>query len=140
MLDSRLLHELREDRDNLVLAFLHTLNPVDLPVLGIIEAILEAEEKTLATLLEPSGKETQIAPKDAARGFTLQELYSLIHCTTVQEIELADGRSMWMDEEGKFRSILEINHKATRLLELAGGDPGDFVVGIVLITPPNEVG
>lgn len=92
----------------------------------------------MATLITPTSC-TTVSPKDAKRGFTLQELYSLIQCTTVQLIKLADGRGMWMDEEGKFRSVIEVNREATRLLMEAGGDPGDFVVGNVLITHPKEV-
>lgn len=93
----------------------------------------------MAILITPAGKERTVAPADPKRGFTLTELYSLVECTTVQAISLADGRLMWMDEEGKFRTVLAINTKATVLLSLAGGMLGDFVVGKVLITSRDEV-
>lgn len=64
---------------------------------------------------------------------SLQSFYGLIGCATVQLIHLADGRDMWMDEDGKVMKPLA-NDKATRLLHLAGGAPWDVVTGPVVIT------
>jgi hypothetical protein len=91
----------------------------------------------MATIIRAhDGQEFSVSPKNKEIGFTLQELYDLIgnNCDCVEHITLADGRSMWLDEEGKFRKpLLHENAKATRLLHKAGGMPEDYVVGNVLI-------
>lgn len=74
------------------------------------------------------------------RSFTLNELYKIIGCETVQMIYLADGRMMWMDEDGKSKPGLTLNSKATKLLQQAGGIPGDYILGKVLITNELEGG
>ena len=83
-------------------------------------------------LIFANGEEAPVAPANGKR-FTLQELYAHIECDTVELVMLADGRVMWLDENGK-RSTKELNQTATDLLREAGGIPGDFVVGNVLIT------
>ena len=83
--------------------------------------------------------EKEVFPRNPKKGFTLDELYWLIGCSTVQAITLADGRTMWMDEEAKLSTILVVNEKATDLLLEAGGMPDDFVVGKVLISTKGEV-
>jgi len=93
----------------------------------------------VAKLIDPDGSEQEVFARNPKRGFTLDELYALIECTTVQAISLADGRTMWMDEEGKLGTVLFVNEKATELLLDAGGMPDDFVVGKVLISAPGEV-
>ena len=93
----------------------------------------------MALLIHPDGSEQEVFPRKSKKGFTLDELYSLIGCTTVQAISLADGRTMWMDEEGKLSTVLVVNEKATELLLEAGGMPDDFVVGPVLLTARGEV-
>lgn len=88
----------------------------------------------MATLILPDGTETTVSPKNKRNGFTLDELYKLIGCDCVEHVELADGRSMWLDEEGKYRNPApQFNRKATTLLHKAGGMPFDTVVGTVLI-------
>jgi hypothetical protein len=91
----------------------------------------------MATVIRAhDGQEFTVSPKDKAYGFTLAELYDLIGngCDIVEHVYLADGRSMWLDEEGKFRQPpLAHNSKATKLLHEAGGMLDDFVVGNVLI-------
>lgn len=93
----------------------------------------------MAKLISPDGTELDVQPRIRLRGFTLQELYALIDCETVQAVSLADGRTMWMDEEAKLRDTWFVNEKATNLLIEAGGVPGDSVLGNVLITVPGEV-
>ena len=80
--------------------------------------------------------QTTVHPKDAARGFTLEEMYALIGdgCSCVQAIDLGDGMTMWMDEEAKLRAFRpDANLQATQLLAHAGGIPGDVVLGKVLV-------
>jgi hypothetical protein len=94
----------------------------------------------LATFIHQNGNAANVTPANQKRGFTLQELYSILDCDTVQAIQLADGRTMWMDEEAKLRDGIQfVNLKATILLAEAGGIPGDEVIGHVLITQPGEV-
>jgi hypothetical protein len=46
-----------------------------------------------------------------------------------------DGAIGFVDEEGKLReSVPPVNAIATRLLQEAGGRPGDFVVGTFVVT------
>ncbi len=94
----------------------------------------------MAELIHANGDQSTVQPRIPQRGFSLSELYAIIGCKTVQAIALADGRTMWMDEEGKLQGgLLIVNEKATKLLVEAGGIPGDEVVGNVLITEPGEV-
>ena len=91
----------------------------------------------MATLLTAQGISAEVKPKGKA--FTLEELYGLIGCSTVEMVRLADGRLMWLDEDGKSKQ-LPPNQKATELLMAAGGMPGDFVGGTVLLTTEKEGG
>jgi hypothetical protein len=94
----------------------------------------------VAEFIHANGNEATVHPLNKEKGFSLHELYTLIHCSTVQAITLADGRTMWMDEEAKLHAGLSfVNEKATKLLAEAGGIPGDEVIGNVLITGPGEV-
>jgi hypothetical protein len=97
------------------------------------------ESCVMAKLIYVDGGEREVFPKSTRRGFTLQELYDLIPCTTVEHIELADGKGMWMNEDGKYDPNLKPNARATELLHAAGGIPDDRVVGNVLITDRGEV-
>lgn len=94
----------------------------------------------MARFIHANGNEADVKPLNPKKGFSLRELYALIQCETVQAVGLADGRTMWMDEEAKLKSGLQfVNEKATKLLADAGGIPGDEVIGNVLITEPGEV-
>lgn len=93
----------------------------------------------MATLLTPSGESRQVTPANG-KAFTLDELYALIGCEMVQMIHLPDGRDMWMDEEGKFNDKLLPNELASKLLLLAGGIDGDYVLGNALLATPEEGG
>ena len=94
----------------------------------------------MANFIHENGNEATVHPLNKKKGFSLHELYTLLHCSTVQAIALADGRTMWMDEEAKLKSGLQfVNEKATKLLREAGGMLGDEVIGNALITDPGEV-
>jgi Domain of unknown function (DUF3846) len=86
-----------------------------------------------AFVLDTDGIETPVEPHNSD-GFRLSEMYQLLDCDTVQLVELADGREMWLDEESKLKEITPpVNFAATRLLAEAGGIPGDVILGKVLI-------
>ena len=92
----------------------------------------------MAHLLRPDGSGHPAAP--AGRTFTLAEMYALVGCDMVEPVDLDDGRTMWIDEEGKYADPPKpVNAEATHLLALAGGIPGDVIVGNALITLPGEV-
>jgi hypothetical protein len=93
----------------------------------------------MATLIDADGTETRVSPRNAKKGFTLEELYLLLDCATVQMIEVGEGSMMWMDEDGKYRPELRRNNRGTALLQNVGGAPDDYVVGTILITNPGEV-
>jgi len=93
----------------------------------------------LATLIKPDGTESVVLPQNST-DFRLDERYSLIGCEMVQMVYLADGRTMWLDEEAKLKPERPLpNLKATRLLAEAGGMPGDIVLGNVLVCVDGEV-
>jgi hypothetical protein len=94
----------------------------------------------MAKLIRADGTEQSVSPKNGT--FKLDELYALIGggCDMVECITLADGvTTMWLDEEGKFRGTQRPNAKASELLRLAGGMPGDTVMGNVLVCEEGEV-
>lgn len=96
----------------------------------------------MATLIRPNSEEVEVFPSDAADGFTLDELYKLLECETVQMIHLADDKTMWMDEESKLKPydlVMDYNPRATELLHDAGGMPDDYIIGSVLIAAEGEV-
>lgn len=94
----------------------------------------------MATLIHADGTGREVTPKNARAGFTLRELYALLDCSTVEVVALADGRTMVLDEDGKYREPRRpVNERATRLLHLAGGMPTDFVTGDVLIVLRGEL-
>jgi len=94
----------------------------------------------MATLIMTHGVEGKVLPKNAMTGFSLDELYHLLSCNTVEMVRLADGRTMWIDEEGKLATPPRPqNEKATVLLHAAGGSPNDWIAGPALIAEEGEV-
>ncbi len=93
----------------------------------------------MAILTKPDGSFEQVRPADPSAGFSLEELYRYLHCTTVEMVSLGSGVTMWLDEHGKAREIHEVNAVATALPARAGGMPGDYVVGRALLCNPDEV-
>lgn len=90
----------------------------------------------MALLIKADGTQTEVAPQNKV--FTADELRQHIGCQYFEYVSLADGRSMWLDEDGKHLSK-PINWTATQMLRSAGGILGDFVAGDVLVTAPKEV-
>jgi hypothetical protein len=94
----------------------------------------------MAILLKPNNTSYIVVPKNKRNGFTLDELYKLIECETVQMIYLDDKRTMWMDEESKLKAVPPpVNILATQYLHRAGGALDDFILGNVLICEKSEV-
>ena len=90
----------------------------------------------MATLLKADGTSEEVM---AGKGqFSLKEMYELIGCELVEVVYLADGKTMWIDEEGKFKQH-ELNHLATNHLHRAGGSHTDYVAGNALICKDGEV-
>jgi hypothetical protein len=91
----------------------------------------------VAELIREDGIREEVMPENG-QNFSLAELYKHLGCNMVQVIYLNDGKTMWLDEEGKFKTH-ERNEKATVLLEEAGGGYGDYVAGSALICDEHEV-
>ena len=92
----------------------------------------------MAKLILMDGTELDVKPKD--KTFTLEEMYALIGngCDMVEVLRLPKRKTMWLDEEGKYRKGLHVNEKATALARKAGIIPWDVVMGNVLVTGPKE--
>lgn len=88
-----------------------------------------------------------VMPK--GKDFTLEEMYALIDCGTVEHIELAKGVHMWIDENGKSENK-PFNEKATHYFHRSelykpelyrkAGIPVDFIVGNALIIDNTKKG
>ena len=66
----------------------------------------------MATLIRADGTEQDVRP--VVGGFTLDELYNLLGCSTIETLTLHDGRTMVIDEEGKYTDKPR-NERATDL-------------------------
>lgn len=96
----------------------------------------------MALLLRVDGTRTPVTPATPAEGFTLDELYAHLGCSTVEVLYLPDGRMLVMDGDGKVTPVpfrKPTNHEATSLARLAGIAPLDYVVGDVLLCDKDEV-
>lgn len=85
----------------------------------------------MAQYIKADGTTSEIAPKNAYRGFTLEELQPLIG-GYIEIVYLADGRRMVVNEEGLIHK-LPFNKTASRLY------PHSPIVGNVLIGTPDEI-
>lgn len=92
----------------------------------------------MATLIRTDGTEQIITPANAREGFHLDELYKLLDCSTVEVLALPNGRTMVLDEDGKY-STKPTNERATTLARTAGIAADDFVVGDVLVCRRGEI-
>lgn len=96
----------------------------------------------MATLYSPDAPAIDVQPANG-RSFSLKEMQSYVG-GFVELVTLADGRLMFVDEDGKHKGSLQersqrANGPATDLLRLAGGLPGDYVVGNALVCDKGEV-
>lgn len=118
----------------------------------------------MALLIYPNGKQQVVFA--ANKVFTLQEMYNLIKCRTIDIIPLHDGKSMIVDEEFACRDDWEenINIRATVLykkgrstsrekkefleqkkkegwaiIEVTEDNDSDSIAGTVLVCDPGEM-
>lgn len=99
----------------------------------------------MATLITPDGIKSEVFPA-AGKGkhFTIEELYKLIGCTTVEHLPMDGNRSMWIDEDGK--AVAEPKHNIVAEMILRDSlrkigrtlIPGDYLVGNVVICEQSE--
>lgn len=92
----------------------------------------------MATLIRPDST-TQVVRPANGTDFTLDELYRILNCTTVEAVYLPDGRIMVIDEDGKFSKPLDVNPEATKLGFKAGIATSDYIVGDALVCSNEEL-
>ena len=68
----------------------------------------------MALVIKVNGQQTQVRPQNGQH-FELPELYRLLECRVIDIIELADGRLMVIDDEGKLSEDWQINLPASEL-------------------------
>lgn len=76
---------------------------------------------------DPTQPLREVAPKNG-KNFHLAQLYTLLSCTTIDILHLADGRIMVLDDEGKLTGKPR-NERATRLVGFAS--PGQVVAELL---------
>lgn len=92
----------------------------------------------MATLIKHTGEVSQVTPNNG-KTFSLEELQGFVG-GYIELIKLHDGKLMFLNEEGKLKDDLKnkLNKTATLLLIDAGGLPGDYIVGDVIICNNKE--
>ncbi len=68
----------------------------------------------MALLIKSSGKSLEVTAENG-KDFKLHEVYLLLSCDCIDTINLADGRVMIIDDEGKLKPDFDVNLKATLL-------------------------
>ena len=94
----------------------------------------------MAEWIKHSGAVDQVIPKNG-KAFTLEELQHFVD-GYIEVVSLADGRLMFLNEEGKYQENIKNlrNDRATVLLREAGGIPWDYVTGNVIVCTRTEGG
>lgn len=94
----------------------------------------------MATLIEWNGQETEVRPTIPERGFTRDELSTLLEGAPVEYLSLADGRLMVIIEQmGTLRTQRGlVNVKATLIFQQGRGT-GLAILGSVIIGCPGEI-
>ena len=92
----------------------------------------------MAELIKDTGEVSMVAPANGKK-FTLKELQGFVE-GFIELVTLHDGRLMFLNEEGKYDPKIKhrLNMAASVYLQMAGGIPGDFVTGNVLICSKRE--
>ena len=94
----------------------------------------------MATLIRVDRTTSEVRP--AAKRFTLEEMYGLIGCETVEMLRVPGRpyRCMWFDEDGRGAGKLHNAAASALLVRLHGRTLGaDDIVGDVLVTGAGEV-
>lgn len=89
----------------------------------------------MAILIAENGDKTEVHPAKPRDGFSLEEMYRLLDCDTVEMRYMDDGRILMMDEDGKSKNR-PANREATIIAFPRGGD---LVVGAVLLCEASEI-
>lgn len=99
----------------------------------------------MAILITPDGIRSEVFPAAGKKKhFTIEELYKLIGCDTVEHLSMDGNRSMWIDENGKFAAEPKHNLVAEMVLRDSLRKmgrmlvPGDYLVGNVVICEEDE--
>jgi hypothetical protein len=94
----------------------------------------------MALLIKTNGSLTVIEPKGDTFEFK-GELYDVLDTDAIELVTLLDGRVLLCDEEAKVRpgERKPVNPKATKLLWLSGGLPGDVILGDVVVCDRREL-
>ena len=77
----------------------------------------------------------EVSPKNN-RKFTLEELQKMVD-GLVEFVDLGEGITMIINDDGKFRSDFELNLFATQLFSKAYPNTNDYIVGPALICPSS---
>lgn len=92
----------------------------------------------MAKLIMPTGEVLDSIPANG-QAFTLQELYALLDCQTIEIIRPAvENLLMVIDEDGKMKN-LPWNATATSIFREAGGATWDHIVGPALVGTTEEI-
>lgn len=96
----------------------------------------------MAIQIKPDGTETTVHPKDKRDGFSLEELYKLCACDTIDIVGLSDGRQMVVDDNAAItRPPSPVNLKATALYRVGRNDHRQTwsIRGTVLVATKKEI-
>ena len=89
----------------------------------------------MATLIGTDGSTKSVSPPPRGR-FSYREINPLVGGSGYQEIELPDGRSLYICDDGKPRGFAR-NEKATALLR-GSMYAGDWIAGDALLCERHE--
>jgi hypothetical protein len=91
----------------------------------------------MALLLKAAGGVEEIHPANG-RTFVLEELQAFVG-GFIETVRTVGGQWLVLNENGKYLG-LSANERATGILLVSGGVPGDVVVGDVLLADGVEIG
>jgi hypothetical protein len=78
-----------------------------------------------AILIKATGESIEVMPGNG-KDFTLEEMYKHCNCDCVQFLQLADGRMMICDDEGKLKDDWHVNERASELYMEGRMNPKDY--------------
>lgn len=99
------------------------------------------EKGSKAVRIGVDGVVDDISPKNGS-DFSLEELYSLIGQDIVEHVYLPNDKLLIVDEEGLYRSPLEINWLATQIVSKAAlsvGRQPTFIFGTALLVNNEQI-
>jgi hypothetical protein len=93
----------------------------------------------MARLYKTDGSVTDVMP-ESGEAFTLEELYRLLHCETIEAVTLRSGLVLVLDEEGKLKRPVPPENLNAELLALGVLRPDDYIVGDALLCTAEQLG